>query len=91
MAFGQWPCPVPGRHFEEQLFEKRMDGRYQTWMVSHEAIYRAIEQQDPKAAHEEMQSHIQAIIDNRLRLMQSAKKDTGVTSLTEEESIYLNT
>lgn len=74
----------------KQVSEKRMDGRYQAWQVSHDAIYRAIEQQDPTAARDEMRQHIQVIIDNSLRLMQRAKKDASENMLTEEEAIYLN-
>ena len=72
--------------------KEERNNRCRAWMVSHEAIYEAIARQDVAAAKKEMEHHIQAIIDNRLR--QLAQTQAGNASvgrkLTAEEAVYIN-
>lgn len=80
--------PTEGENSPQRKHEK--DIRRRAWMVSHEAIFHAIEQNNSAAAKAEMESHIQGIIDNSLRLMAKISNGPAHRQLTEEESSYVN-
>lgn len=77
-----------GEDSREKKQEK--DIRRRAWMVSHQAIFEAIEQQNVTAAKSEMERHIQGIIDNSLRLLARRTGGFATRQLTEEEASYVN-
>jgi DNA-binding GntR family transcriptional regulator len=76
----------------EESREKKQekDVRRRAWMVSHEAIFLAIDQHDSEAAKREMERHIQGIIDNSLRQMARTASGLVNRQLSEDESSYVN-